>query len=84
MNDWLSDTFNALAASGGVDGASVPFADDDAATLLAIARAASHDSGDRTNAPLLCYLLGRLMERSPTITLEQLHATVAGRAGDQS
>jgi hypothetical protein len=27
-------------------------------TLLDLARVAAHDSGERTNAPLLCYLLG--------------------------
>jgi Domain of unknown function (DUF6457) len=30
----------------------------DVRTLLDLARVAAHDSGDRTNAPLLCYLLG--------------------------
>jgi hypothetical protein len=33
--------------------------DEDAATLLDLARIAAHDSGERTNAPLLCYLVGR-------------------------
>jgi hypothetical protein len=28
-------------------------------TLLDLARVAAHDGGERTNAPLLCYLLGR-------------------------
>jgi hypothetical protein len=31
----------------------------EATTLLDLARVAAHESGDRTNAPLLCYLLGR-------------------------
>lgn len=30
----------------------------DMRTLLDLARVAAHDSGERTNAPLLCYLLG--------------------------
>ena len=30
----------------------------DVRTLLDLARVAAHDSGERTNAPLLCYLLG--------------------------
>jgi hypothetical protein len=30
----------------------------DVRTLLDLARVAAHDSGDRTNAPLLCYVLG--------------------------
>ena len=33
--------------------------DDDVRGLLDIARIAAHESGDRTNAPLLCYLIGR-------------------------
>jgi hypothetical protein len=33
--------------------------DEDAATLLDLARIAAHESGERTNAPLLCYLVGR-------------------------
>ncbi len=28
-------------------------------TILDLARVAAHESGDRTNAPLLCYLVGR-------------------------
>ena len=28
-------------------------------TLLDLARIAAHKSGERTNAPLLCYLVGR-------------------------
>jgi hypothetical protein len=30
----------------------------DTRTLLDLARVAAHDSGERTNAPLLCYLAG--------------------------
>ena len=51
MNEWLTAQANAL----GVDGLS----DADQTTLLDLARIAAHESGDRTNAPLLCYLLGR-------------------------
>ena len=29
------------------------------AELLGLARDAAHESGDRKNAPLLCYLIGR-------------------------
>jgi hypothetical protein len=35
----------------------------DVRTLLDLARVAAHDSGDRTNAPLLCYLLGLAVGR---------------------
>jgi len=51
MNEWLSRQADAL----GVD----PLTDDEQTTLLDLARIAAHDGGERTNAPLLCYLLGR-------------------------
>lgn len=36
----------------------------DVRALLAVARVAAHDSGERTNAPLLCYLIGLAAARS--------------------
>jgi hypothetical protein len=51
MNEWLAARADAL----GVD-APTP---DDIALLLSVAGDAAHESGARTNAPLLCYLLGR-------------------------
>jgi hypothetical protein len=80
MDAWLTETVEALAESAGMDAATLTLSGDDADALLKIARIASHDSGDRTNAPLLCYLIGRLLERSPTAGVAQLHAVVASRA----
>ena len=51
MNEWLTRQADALGVSG--------LSDADEQTLLDLARVAAHESGDRTNAPLLCYLLGR-------------------------
>jgi hypothetical protein len=51
MNEWLTRQAEAL----GVEGLS----ETDEKTLLDVARIAAHESGDRTNAPLLCFLLGR-------------------------
>ena len=47
MNDWL-----ARLGLG-------ELTDEEQSTLLDLARIAAHESGDRTSAPLLCYLLGR-------------------------
>ncbi len=33
--------------------------------LLDLARIAAHNSGERTNAPLLCYLVGRAQGNTP-------------------
>jgi hypothetical protein len=51
MNEWLSRQAAALGAPG--------LSEADEKTLLELARVAAHESGDRRNAPLLCYLLGR-------------------------
>ena len=51
MNEWLTKR----AAAIGVG----ELSEEDQRTLLDLARIAAHDGGERTNAPLLCYLLGR-------------------------
>ena len=50
MNEWLAARARAL----GVD----DLAPDEVSTLLNLAGDAAHESGARTNAPLLCYLVG--------------------------
>ncbi|HEV7133307.1 MAG TPA: DUF6457 domain-containing protein [Gaiellaceae bacterium] len=59
MNEWLSARADALAATGPVVRDGLELTDADVETLLDVAGFAAHDSGARTNAPLLCYLLGR-------------------------
>lgn len=51
MNEWIAAQARAL----GVD----DLTPDEVSLLLHLAGHAAHDSGARTNAPLLCYLLGR-------------------------
>lgn len=52
MDGWL----RRVAAAIGND---EELTDEDAEALLKIARIAAHESGDRRNAPLLTYLIGR-------------------------
>jgi len=59
MDQWLSDARAALAAASGTAPEKLQLDDEDVRTLLELARAAAHESGERTNAPLLCYLVGR-------------------------
>ena len=59
MDAWLTNARDALAAESDVDSPALELTDADAHTLLDLARIAAHTSGDRTNAPLLCYLVGR-------------------------
>jgi len=58
MDEWLSAARDAIARGAGIPPEPLELDDEDVATLLDLARIAAHDSGDRTNAPLLCYLLG--------------------------
>jgi hypothetical protein len=58
MSDWLTDAGETLARLSGVPSESLDLDDSTRATLLELARLAAHESGDRRNAPLLCYLAG--------------------------
>jgi hypothetical protein len=74
MNEWLSARADALALAGGIDRAELELSDDDVDRLLELAGHAAHGSGARTNAPLLCYLVGVAHARGTS--LEQLDETV--------
>ena len=58
MNEWLATRADALAEGTGIDRAAL----------------AAHDSGARTNAPLLCYMLGRA--RAGAASLDELDEIV--------
>jgi Domain of unknown function (DUF6457) len=59
VEEWLTRARDALAAETGLDPATLELSAGDEGTLLELARIAAHDSGNRINAPLLCYLVGR-------------------------
>ena len=59
MNEWLSARADALAAASSAPRPTLELTEAEAEMLLELAGYAAHDSGARTNAPLLCYLLGR-------------------------
>jgi hypothetical protein len=59
VDQWLTQARDALARESGIDPAQLTLDDDAVSTLLDLARIAAHDSGERINAPLLCYLVGR-------------------------
>jgi hypothetical protein len=58
MDDWLRRVATAV-------GSDQDLSDEDADVLLKIARIAAHESDDRRNAPLLCYLIGRTQSDRP-------------------
>jgi Domain of unknown function (DUF6457) len=68
VNDWIAARARAL----GVD----DLKPEEIAQLLDLAGHAAHESGARTNAPLLCYLVGRAQgERSLTELDEIVRST---------
>jgi hypothetical protein len=58
MDDWLRRVAAAIGTGEEISG-------EDQDALLKIARIAAHESDDRRNAPLLCYLIGRMQTDRP-------------------
>jgi len=56
---WISEMSSRLAAATGLDAGALGVSETDADTLLRLAAVAAHETGDRTNAPILCHVLGR-------------------------
>ncbi|MGZ4401124.1 MAG: DUF6457 domain-containing protein [Gaiellaceae bacterium] len=79
MDQWLTSAADAVAGSAGVDRGRLELSRADVETLLDLARVAAHESGARSNAPLLCYLVG-LARGSSGSRLEHVAAAVP-RAG---
>jgi hypothetical protein len=59
VDEWLTRARDALADAAAVPRDELDLSDDDVDMLLDVAAVAAHASGARTNAPLLCYLVGR-------------------------
>jgi hypothetical protein len=59
VDAWLTGARDALAQAAGVPAEQLGLDEEQSRTLLELARIAAHESGERTNAPLLCYLVGR-------------------------
>jgi hypothetical protein len=63
VDDWLTQARDRLAAGAGQDPATLDLTQEDVDELLELARVAAHESGERINAPLLCYLVGLVHAR---------------------
>jgi hypothetical protein len=73
VDQWLTQARDALARASGVPGEQLELDDEAVRSLLELARVAAHESGERTNAPLLCYLVGRAQNGA---SLDELAAAV--------
>jgi len=68
VNEWIAKRAQAL----GID----ELTSDEVSLLLSLAGDAAHESGARSNAPLLCYLVGRAQgERSLANVAEIVRST---------
>lgn len=75
---WLDEMTTAVAAAAGLEAEDLRLDAETAREILDLARIASHSSGERINAPLLCYELGLAAGRGAPLT--DLAAAVRGAA----
>ncbi len=80
MDGWLEDACAKLAAEVGDEASSYDLSRSQVEELLELARIAAHESGERTNAPLLCYLVGLAHGRHGGDLSELVDATVGTSA----
>lgn len=65
---WLEQVSEKMAAVSGQNPASLRITRDQMQELLDLAGVAAHSSGNRTNAPLLCYVLGLAVGRGAVLS----------------
>jgi Domain of unknown function (DUF6457) len=58
MDEWLQRARGRVAATVGDEPGVYDLSAEEIDEILELARIAAHESGERTNAPLLCYLVG--------------------------
>ena len=80
--DWFDETAGALAEAAGLHPGDLDLPDDVRDEILDLARIASHDSGDRINAPFLSYALGYAVARGAS--LDDLARVIRRRSGERS
>jgi hypothetical protein len=81
VDPWLTRARDALAEAGAMPADEMVLDDAAVAMLLDLASVAAHESGARTNAPLLCYLVGRA-ERD--VDLDTLASAVRAATTDMA
>jgi hypothetical protein len=78
---WLDQVTTSLAERTGVPGETLALTPQTQRAILDVARIASHSSGERIYAPLLCYVLGTLSSRG--VSLDDAIAIVKEHATDE-
>lgn len=78
MYEWLEAAAARLSEGVGEDPAWYWFDEGDIERLLDLAGVAAHEGGHKTNAPLLCYLVGLAQARHPELDLRQVIEAAVG------
>ena len=78
--DWLHQVTTLLGDRTGLDTGSLELDGPTRRKILDVARIASHASGERIYAPLLCYILGTMSARG--VSLDDAIAAVKEHTGD--
>lgn len=78
MDDWLTAARDRLADAAGEQRETLALSQAEVDEVLELARVAAHESGERINAPLLCYLVGLARGRT-SADLEALVDAVVGK-----
>jgi hypothetical protein len=78
MYDWLETAADRLAAGVGDHPADYRFDEGEIERILDLAGVAAHEGGHKTNAPLLCYLVGLAQARHPELDLRQVVVAAIG------
>ena len=76
MDEWLTAARDRLAEAAGETPESLALTQAEIDELLELARIAAHESGERINAPLLCYLVGLARGRTGADLAGLVDATV--------
>jgi hypothetical protein len=80
MYEWLDAASLRLSEGVNDDPALYRFQDGEIDALLDLAGVAAHEGGHKTNAPLLCYLVGLAQARHPDLELaDVIRAATAER-----
>ena len=80
MDGWLEEARGKLAEAVGEEPEGYDLTRAQMDELLELARIAAHESGERTNAPLLCYLVGLARGRHGRELADLVDATVGTSA----
>ena len=78
MYDWLDAAARRLGEGVGDDPSGYRFDEGEIDRILNLAGIAAHEGGHKTNAPLLCYLVGVAQARHPELDLRQVIAAAVG------